>query len=423
MAALGTELCKRGHRVTMIQVPDVWPAAQRAGLEFCVVGNSQYPVGTLRRLDEQLSSRSGLAGLKYSIGRVVQQSETFLREVPAALKRTGVDGLIIDQVEAYGSTIAEYLGLPFVNIAIALPVAPDEFVPPYFTGWKYRTDVIGRIRNRLGYRRYSHLIRPILELVNRQRSEWGLPSFRDRGSRRARLAEIAQLPACLDFPRIALPRFHYTGPFGVSAARPKVEFPWEKLDGRSLVYASMGTVMARANVLQSIAGACSGLNVQLVLSLGGGFLSEEELGSLPGDPVVVRFAPQMELVRRAALVITHAGLNTVLESLSCGVPMVALPFNNDQPGVAARVAWLGAGEVVSGRGLLGSARNLRSAVRRVLSIPSYKESALRLQESIRAIDGPSLASDLIEHAFHANRFDARASRLPGLSPVFETSLS
>ncbi|MGA7216366.1 MAG: hypothetical protein WBX20_19355, partial [Terrimicrobiaceae bacterium] len=37
-----------------------------------------------------------------------------------------------------------------------------------------------------------------------------------------------------------------------------------------------------------------------------------------GSPIVVPFAPQLELLRRAALTITHAGLNTALESLNQG---------------------------------------------------------------------------------------------------------
>ena len=48
------------------------------------------------------------------------------------------------------------------------------------------------------------------------------------------------------------------------------------------------------------------------------------LGDLPSDPVVVGYAPQLELIRRSALTISHGGLNTALESLACGVPMVVL---------------------------------------------------------------------------------------------------
>jgi UDP:flavonoid glycosyltransferase YjiC (YdhE family) len=59
--------------------------------------------------------------------------------------------------------------------------------------------------------------------------------------------------------------------------------------------------------------------------------------NLEGAPFVVPFAPQLELLRRAAITITHAGLNTALESLAQGVPMVAIPITNDQPGVASRL--------------------------------------------------------------------------------------
>ena len=73
-----------------------------------------------------------------------------------------------------------------------------------------------------------------------------------------------------------------------------------------------------------------------MISLGGG-LDAAKLGKLAGDPLIVSFAPQLEILKQAALVITHAGVNTVLESLSEGVPLVAVPLGNDQFGVAARL--------------------------------------------------------------------------------------
>ena len=142
--------------------------------------------------------------------------------------------------------------------------------------------------------------------------------------------------------------------------RPVVEFPWERLDGRPLIYASLGTMQnGSESIFRTIASACAGLDAQLVISLGGG-LDPVRLGSLAGDPIVVRYAPQLEIVKRAAVVITHAGLNTVLESLAEGVPLVALPLGNDQPGVAARVAARGAGVVIPQQKL--TADKLRAAV-------------------------------------------------------------
>ena len=114
-----------------------------------------------------------------------------------------------------------------------------------------------------------------------------------------------------------------------------------------------------------------------------------------------RGAPQLALLRRAALSITHAGLNTALESLSHGLPMVAIPITNDQPGVASRLEWLGVAEVVQ-PGKLSAAR-LRAAIETVLRDSRHRENALRRQEEIRNVNGPALAADIAEQAFTTRR--------------------
>jgi zeaxanthin glucosyltransferase len=87
-------------------------------------------------------------------------------------------------------------------------------------------------------------------------------------------------------------------------------------------------------------------------------------------------------------------MNTALESLSNGVPMVAIPIANDQPGVAARIAWTGTGEVVS---LAKSGSSiLQASVKRVLAEDTYKQNAVRLQAAIRRAGGVSRAADIVE---------------------------
>ena len=115
---------------------------------------------------------------------------------------------------------------------------------------------------------------------------------------------------------------------------------------------------------------------------------------MAGDPLVVRYAPQLEIVKRAAVVITHAGLNTVLESLAEGVPMVALPLGNDQPGVAARIAARGAGVVIPQKKL--SAKKLRAAVLAVLTDERYRQAAGTLKKAIAEADGLNRAANVIE---------------------------
>ncbi|HEX3374598.1 MAG TPA: nucleotide disphospho-sugar-binding domain-containing protein [Edaphobacter sp.] len=155
-----------------------------------------------------------------------------------------------------------------------------------------------------------------------------------------------------------------------------------------------------------MAEACAGLDVQLILSLGGG-LDPARLGTLAGDPIVVSYAPQLQLLKRTAAVITHAGLNTVLESLAEGVPLVALPQGNDQPGVAARLAAHGAGIVISRRKL--NAPRLRNATRSVLTDPQYRAAALRLQSAMQQLDGLETAANIIEDTLNIREFHRAAS--------------
>jgi MGT family glycosyltransferase len=213
------------------------------------------------------------------------------------------------------------------------------------------------------------------------------------------LAQVVQLPAALELPgRRVPPHFHYTGPWTDPEARAPVDFPWSRLDlGRPLVYTSMGTLQNGVlRPFRIIAEACAGLDLQLVISLGGG-QAPSALGHLPGDPIVVGYAPQLELIRQSALTISHGGLNTVLESLEQGVPMVVLPVTNDQPGVGTRVAWPGVGQSIPvGRLTVG---RLRDAVCEVLGDPSYRERAERFRSRLKAVDGLNWAADLIGAAF------------------------
>jgi zeaxanthin glucosyltransferase len=159
----------------------------------------------------------------------------------------------------------------------------------------------------------------------------------------------------------------------------------------------MGTLQNGVlRTFRMIAEACAGLDLQLVISLGGG-QDPALLGDLPGDPIVVGYAPQLELIERSALTISHGGLNTALESLAWGVPMVVLPVAYDQPGVGTRVEWSGVGQSIPVGRL--TVDRLREAVRTVLGDPAYRERAGQLRTSIEAADGLNRAADVIEEVF------------------------
>jgi MGT family glycosyltransferase len=277
----------------------------------------------------------------------------------------------------------------------------DNRIPPYLFPWPAGNGLLTRTRNELAMRFLARVASPILTVVNQQRKVWGLKPHLEWSEALSTLAQVAQMPAALEFDipmRDRHPLLHYTGPFVDPQQRPPIDFPWDRLDGRPLIYASLGTLQnGSEDIFRAIATACANLPVQLVISLGAG-LDQQRLGILDGDPVIVKYAPQLELIKRSTVVITHAGINTALESLSEGVPLVCIPIGNDQPGVASRVAARGAGVVVPRQKL--SASRLNSAVRTVFENDSYRSAAKKLQASIQQIDGLGRAADIIEDALN-----------------------
>ena len=271
----------------------------------------------------------------------------------------------------------------------------DPNVPPFNTSWSYHPTWWARLRNQAGNELMASIAKPITELIAEYRQQRNLSPLRHPNDVYSQLAQLCQQPAEFEFPRQSLPAcFHFTGPYSNPDSREPTFFPFDKLTEQPLIYASLGTVQNRLlGTFQTIAEACQGLDAQLVIALGGGS-TPESLPALPGSPLVVQYAPQLELLQRTTLTITHAGMNTTLESLSNGVPMVAIPIANDQPGVAARIAWTGTGEVVPLKHL--NVSKLRSAIEQVLTEDSYKKNALRQQEALKRAGGVKKAADIIE---------------------------
>ncbi len=391
--ALGRELIARGHRVTFPHMPDLADRVQREGLEFLPMGETDHPLGSLPASLNQLAQLSGLAALRFTIKAISKTTEMICRDAPEVIRRSDIEALLVDQTEPAGSSVADYLGIPFVTICNALVMSSDAQVPPPFTSWNYSRSPWARVRNGIGYRISRQIMRPVERVVQSYRLRWNLRKYATPEDSFSSLAQISQQPQAFDFPRRNLPHcFHYVGPLRHSH-RP-VPFPWDKLDGRPLVYASLGTLQnQKEHVFRSFAEACRNLNVQLVITHGGG-LPEQAASSFPGNPIVVSYAPQLEVLAKASLTLTHAGLNTVLDSLACGVPLVAIPITYEQPAIASRICWTGVGEVLALKDL--SIPQLRRAIELVLQNPSYASHARRIRQAIAESGGVHAAADIIE---------------------------
>jgi MGT family glycosyltransferase len=396
MTALARKVRERGHDVFFIGIPDCEPSVRAAGFELHSFAGSQYPAGTRRQWEAELSRLHGLAGLRFTLAKLIEGFEIVARDFPRALRETRAEACVADEM-MFGVHVAGVQAkVPLIHIANALPAHQYDSVPLPVVGWPYRSGPLARLRNRAGYAAFRQFLRPFRNVVVEYCRSHGIPfDPKDPNAPLSKLARISQLPREFDFPNDELPPwFHYTGPFHDGLGRPASDFPWDKVTGEPLIYASMGTVQNGAeHVFRTIAAACSGLGCQLVLSLGDN-VSLASIGPLAGNCIAVRYAPQLDVLRRAALCITHAGLNTALESLTAGVPMVAVPITNDQPGVAARIVYTRTGVAIPYRRL--NTDRLRRAVRLVLEDSRYRENARRLQAAIQAANGLERAAQIIE---------------------------
>jgi zeaxanthin glucosyltransferase len=298
---------------------------------------------------------------------------------------------------------------PMLHEVAAGDLHPGDIVNP----WPHENTSKALIRNRNGVRAAGEMFAPIATLARSYAEKVGLRiDWDDVSATASKLAVISQTPREFDFPGIPWPaQFHYAGPLHDNNGREPIPFPWEKLNGNPFVYASMGTLVnGREHIYRTILQAVGQLSdIQVVLSLGKN-VGSEALGNVPSNVIVVPTAPQIELLKRAALCITHAGLNTALESLAQGVPMVAIPIGYDQPGVAARIAYHGVGELTDFEDL--TVERLRDLIDQVLTNPKYREKALWFQKIIAHTRGLDLAADVIERAFKCRPKDSyRHTRL------------
>jgi hypothetical protein len=98
MTALGRELKRSGHNITLIGRPDAQKKTESAGLEFAVVGEQEFPVGSLAQTTAQLGRLAGLKAIRLTAELLRRAAITILDQASDAIASAGVDALLVDQV-------------------------------------------------------------------------------------------------------------------------------------------------------------------------------------------------------------------------------------------------------------------------------------------------------------------------------------
>lgn len=207
------------------------------------------------------------------------------------------------------------------------------------------------------------------------------------------------------------PRFHFLGPSIAPRHSPEA-FPFAQLDSRPTLYISMGSVCTHEIDFFKTCIAAFGRPAatptepemppdapqgageppwQVILATGTADVAS--LGPVPDNFVARSSVPQLEALQRTTVFLTHGGMNSVMEALWYGVPLVVVPQMVEQAITARRVEALGLGLVLDKPAV--TAGSLREVVRRVAGNDEMRARVRRMQEAVRQMGGARAAADAV----------------------------
>jgi zeaxanthin glucosyltransferase len=346
---------------------------------------------------EQIIGRAarpnGLFGILRTVSDTARLTDSLCRHAPTVLRSLQVDAILGDQMEPAAGLIARHLNVPMLSVACALPVERDPFVPLPFLPWPYDPTEQGAKRNRGGDRVARLLLTAQRRMITRWSHRFALSSpcetIEDCLSP---LGTIAQTTANFDFPRQPTQKpLHLVGPIRRGGRAGDISFTIDP--GKPFIFMSLGTLQGhRYGLFRTVARACENLGVQLLVAHCGG-LTEAEARRL-GATWATDFVDQRAVLKQADLCITHGGLNTVMDTLEFGKPLLVLPIAFDQPGVGARIEHHGVGLKLS-RHMLSRSR-VEKAIRTLLENRHYRVRAQQVGQSVQAGGGLGRAVEIIE---------------------------
>jgi UDP:flavonoid glycosyltransferase YjiC (YdhE family) len=360
---LASALREGGHAVAFATAAGFAPHVERAGFTAILAGMEKEEWDALSRtaFEEALpewdwDERIAAFGARVFAGGIAQR---LIEDLPSVLAAWRAD-LVVHEDTAIGAAIAaERQGLPHVRVMI---LASGPAHPLYA-----RLDAaVGTLRDRNGLQPAS-----VESTLHRYLLLYPFPP--------SMLLPGKPVSATLRPVRPALP-----------PPADDVAPTWlEDLGrgGRPVVYATLGTLFNGPNndaIFEAYLAALRDEPVDAVVTIGAN-RDPAEFGPQPPHVHVVRYVSLATILPRSDLVISHGGSGTVVAALALGLPQVVVPIFADQPENAARVAALGAGQVLGREARTPEA--IRKAVRAVLADPTYRRRAERIRDEIRALPG------------------------------------
>lgn len=373
MLSLVKALADRGHSVRVLAQDTLWDEVRVAGGEWVPwnraplarVGGSPHNTGRQSPGAELASIRDGL---------MCGPAAEFAADARAELQRRPADVVVADHMLPGVLIGGAAEGARTAGVAMTFTCVPDWGVPAMGLGLTPESRFKAALLKLAATRKWAKG----LPAVNHARALNDLEPISSPTDLIASADRLLVLVSrSLEFPEFAPPQH-------VRLVGPRLDDPtwaghWSPPPGNEpLVLVGLSsTWMDQVPVLQRIADALGRLPVRGVITTGPAV--KPETVAAPDNVTVVHTAPHGDVLRHAAVAVTHGGHGTVAKALAAGVPIVCMPFGRDQPDVAARVVRSGAGVRIKSD---ADVRQIADAVCGLLRDPSYTRAASRVADAI-----------------------------------------
>jgi UDP:flavonoid glycosyltransferase YjiC (YdhE family) len=420
---LAASLRKRGHTVAFIGIKDGEAMLAPYGYEFITVFEEWFPAGFVK---QWLRSKIGKMSLAERLGFLLDERKKLLRhqhfidflmaggdrEYVQAVQRFKPDLILVDAtLHSHWALLAYRSGVKCVYYNPGLPLSEDPAIPPLHTDLPPGTDPASRAQVRRAWKQFfARRWRGNKLMALAGIADW-VAHFRTLAHRfdypLERFNTHTELMPLLDWPMLVMcpaafdfaearnrPNTHYGEAF-IELDRKEPEFPWHRLDNdKTLVYCSLGSVASSGHFYQRVIDAvASEKNWQLVLNLGPE-LSPDGFLNVPANAILVNGAPQLSLLRLAAVMITHGGIGTTKECVFFGVPQIVFPIYFDQFGSAARVKYHGVG--AAGNFIAATASDIHALLDNTLKDAAIKSRVLALSQTFQNLEADEAGAAFVE---------------------------
>jgi MGT family glycosyltransferase len=383
------ELVRRGERVICYNNEEYRPQIEKTGVEF-----RAYPttILTAKAISDVLAD----GNLSRPHLLMMQATESLAPFTLNALAQEQCDLVIFDSLAIWGKIAATSL-----NLKAAATISHFVFdLPSMNLSFREYLTLMGQF-----FSQVRNLLRARRRLIKRFGKAYPLeqPLFpmRDQLNIVFTARELQPKASIID------DSFHFVGP-SINPQTRSEDFPFEALKQKPMIYLSLGTVHTNTAFYRTCFKAFTEYPAQFVLAVGKD-TNIAELGVIPANFIVRPFVPQLKVLQRADVFITHGGINSVHEGLYYGVPLLLIPHQFEQllnaRCVTARDAGLIIDDQIQHKPV--TAEKLRLSLQEVLANPRYTENAKKIQKVLQETGGFQQAADAIQ-SYLAERHQASA---------------